>query len=226
MDDIKHSFYINLDERTDRKEHVEKQLESIGIVPNRFNALLLGNGAIGCSMSHMRCLQVAKEKRWDHVLICEDDIDFMNPTLFKKNLNLFLANHNDWDVVLLAGNNIPPYIQTAEYCVQVSKCLTTTGYLVKSHYYDTLIHNIREGVEKLIQYPKQGLVYSIDNYWFHLQVKDKWFLIVPLTVKQKGDYSNIEKKNTNYSHLLLDLDKKELIENQRKKKSGSKTLFN
>lgn len=214
--DIKYSFYINLDARTDRKEHVEKQLESIGITPNRFNALKLPNGAVGCSMSHLRCLQIAKENGWDHLLLCEDDIEFTNPLLFKTQMNTFLKNHSTWDVVLLAGNNMPPYTQVGDYCIKVNKCQTTTGYIIKSHYYDTLMDNIKEGISKLMTNPTQGISYAIDKYWFQIQEKDYWYLITPLTVIQKSDYSDIEKKITNYSHLMLDLDKRLLMENYQK----------
>ena len=109
MENINHILYINLESRGDRKIHVEKQLKSIGLRGNRFNAIKLLNGAIGCSMSHLRCLQFAKEQRWDHLLIVEDDIDFLNPKLFKTQFDKFLNNQKDWDVVLLAGNNLPPY---------------------------------------------------------------------------------------------------------------------
>ena len=39
--DIKHVFYINLITRPDRKIHVEKQLNLIGIKGERFNAIKL-----------------------------------------------------------------------------------------------------------------------------------------------------------------------------------------
>ena len=39
ISDIKHSFYINLESRPDRKKHVEEQLKIIGIQAERFNAL-------------------------------------------------------------------------------------------------------------------------------------------------------------------------------------------
>ncbi len=57
LSDIKHAFYINLDHRTDRKEHVEKELNIIGIHATRFEAIKMENGAIGCSMSHLKILQ-------------------------------------------------------------------------------------------------------------------------------------------------------------------------
>jgi len=53
--------------------------------------------------------------------------------------------------------------------------------------------------------------FSIDCYWFNLQIIDKWYLVVPLTIVQKSDYSNIEKKNVNYNHLMLNLNKSKNI---------------
>jgi glycosyl transferase family 25 len=207
IENIEHAFYINLETRTDRRQHVETQLQNIGITANRFNAIKLNNGAIGCSMSHLKCLQIAKENNWDHVMIIEDDILFLNPNVFKNQLNKFLQNHKDFDVVLIAGNNVPPYQKIDDCCIKVYRCQTTTGYIVQKHYYDTLINNIKEGVKQLIKYPDQHIVYAIDKYWFQLQEKDNWFLITPLTVTQREDYSDIEKRPTNYTRVMTDLDK-------------------
>ena len=75
IQDIKHTLYINLDHRTDRKIHVEEQLSLLGISRyERFKAIQLSNGALGCSMSHLKCLETAKKNNWDHLLILEDDI--------------------------------------------------------------------------------------------------------------------------------------------------------
>jgi hypothetical protein len=80
-----------------------------------------------------------------------------------------------------------------------------------SHYYDTLINNIKEGINLLIKNPNDHFFYAIDKYWLSLQQKDNWYLITPLSVIQREGYSDIEKKDTNYSYLLLDLDKKHLF---------------
>jgi len=207
IEDIKHAFYINLEERTDREEHVKEQLKTIGLHAERFNAIKLQNGRIGCSVSHLKCLEIAKKNQWDHVLIIEDDIQFLSPDLFKKQINKFLQNQKVFDVLLIAGNNIPPYQKIRDYCIKVSRCQTTTGYLVKQHYYDTLILNIRESISLLMKNPSNHITYAIDKFWFKLQEKHDWYLITPLTVIQREDYSDIEKKNTNYSKLMTDLDK-------------------
>jgi GR25 family glycosyltransferase involved in LPS biosynthesis len=131
---------------------VEKELKKLGFKNvERFKAIKLETGALGCSMSHLKCLQTAKDNGWPHVLICEDDITFTNPRVFVTQFNKFLKNHKEWDVVLLAGNNMPPYTQVADYCVKVTRCQTTTGYLVKSDYYDKLIDNIKTGLNMLVR---------------------------------------------------------------------------
>lgn len=210
ISDISNAFYINLEHRTDRKKHVEEQLNNIGITnASRFNAIKMENGAIGCSMSHLKLLQDAHKNNLDHILIVEDDITFLNPELFKNQLNKFFELHNNkWDVVLLAGNNIPPYVQVDDTCVKVSSCQTTTGYLVNGHYIKVLLQNVKMGLTHLLNKPDQANKFAIDKFWFILQRESNWFLIIPLTVVQRDDYSDIEKKQVNYTNVMQDIDKK------------------
>jgi glycosyl transferase family 25 len=214
ISDIKHVFYINLLSRPDRKHFVENQLRTIDITAERFNAVKMDNGAVGCSLSHLKIIEMAKQNDWDHVMIVEDDIFFTNPALFKQQLNAFLSNHDDYDVILLAGNNFPPYKPIDNTCVKVSRCQTTTGYIVKKHYYDKLIENFRGGIMNLVKEPQQRSNYAIDMYWFKLQEKDNWYLIIPLTVTQKENYSDIELRQTNYTSAMLDLDKSAFMKRQ------------
>ena len=212
LNDIKHAFYINLTHRIDRKEHVEKELNKIDIKAERFNAIKMKNGAIGCSMSHLKILENANKNNLNHVLIVEDDIQFLNPELFKSQINKFFELHgNNWDVILLAGNNMPPYEKTDDTCIQVSRCQTTTGYIVNGHYIKILIENIKMGLTYLLNHPTEKSKYAIDKFWFILQASGKWYLIIPLTVVQREDYSDIEQKITNYTDLMRDLDKAELF---------------
>jgi hypothetical protein len=50
---------------------------------------------------------------------------------------------------------------------------------------------------------------------FQLQEKNLWYLIIPLSVSQKDDYSDIEGRRVNYSGLMLDLDKEWLFKKQQ-----------
>jgi len=208
--DIKNVFYINLASRTDRKINVTSQLSRLSFEnPLLFNAIKMENGALGCSLSHLKCLQIAKENNWSHVLIVEDDIEFLDPLLFIEKANHFFSLQTPWDVLLLAGNNMLPYTTPTNITdfIQVHHCLTTTGYLVQSHYYDTLIQNYKEGIQLLIKNPENRNSYAIDKYWIRLQERDKWFLLIPPTVVQLEDYSDIEKKKTNFRNYMLNYNK-------------------
>ena len=214
LEDIKNTFYINLEHRTDRKEHVTKQLTNLGLQGfERFNAIKMENGALGCSMSHLKILQTAVQNNWDHVLIVEDDITFLDLDLFKANFETFLQrNGNNRDVILLAGNNMPPYDTIDDVCIKVKRCQTTTGYLVNGHYIKKLMENVKMGLTQLMYKPASHAMYAIDKFWFLLQAVDKWYLIVPPTVVQREDYSDIEKRQTNYQKIMMDLDKKEMFD--------------
>ena len=222
LDDIKHVFYINLEHRDDRKEHVENQLSIIGLKGQRFNAIKMENGAIGCSMSHLKLLQEAVKNNLPHILIVEDDITFLNPDLFKQQINKFFQSRDSWDVVLFAGNNMPPYENIDDTCVKVSRCQTTTGYLVNGHYIKVLLQNIRMGLTNLLHNPNDKFKFAIDKFWFILQQTGKWYLIIPLSVIQREDYSDIEKKVTKYERLMTDLDKEEMFKAIREMKTKTR----
>ena len=212
IDDIQNIFYINLEARSDRRKNVESQLALVGLTKfERFKAIKMANGLVGCCLSHIKCLELAKQRGYDHLLISEDDIFFLDPALFVKQMNKFLGNKHNWDVVILAGNNVPPYERIDDSCIAVTSCQTTTSYLVAGHYFDTLITNFKEGLQKLLREPDRHIDYGLDKYWFSLQRKDNWFLITPLSVVQREDYSDIQKKRTNYMYSMIDIDKPHLM---------------
>lgn len=201
---LENVYYINLENRTDRKTSVENELNSLGWKYQRFNAIKTKDGRVGCSMSHLKLLKMAKEKNLDYIVIVEDDIEFKRKDWYNERIKNIMDT--DFDVFLLAGNLRPPIFQTKyENIVKVSKSFTTTGYIVKKHYYDTLINNIDKGIRLLLKNP--GGEYNdnaIDCHWMKLQENDKWYIVMPRTVTQRPIYSDIEQRYTDYNHLMLD----------------------
>ena len=202
---LKNVFYINLEHRTDRKEHVERELTELEWEFTRFNAVRLPNSpALGCTLSHLKILEHAKVNNLDYVIIVEDDICFTNKPLFLENLNKVLSSGKHFDVCVISGNLVPPYSNFIKDCaIKVAHSQTTTGYLVKKHYYDTLINNIKTGANLLLRNPSKPNLYAIDMYWLQLQKRDTWIIVVPLTVTQIESYSDIEKRNVDYSKVML-----------------------
>jgi GR25 family glycosyltransferase involved in LPS biosynthesis len=132
---FENTLFINLEHRTDRLEHALMEFKKMGINAERVNAIKMQNGAIGCTLSHIKCIELAKSRDWEQVFICEDDITFLNPELLKRNIDLFYNNDDIlWDVLIIGGNNVPPYQQLYEYAARIFQNQTTTGYIVKKQY--------------------------------------------------------------------------------------------
>ena len=207
LDYLKYGFYINLRERVDRKENLLSNFKLLDIPTlhmTHIDAKKHHYGAIGCFLSHIHCLQKAKENGHDHILICEDDIQFTNVIVLKKQLRKIIQNIKKWDVILLASNIISiEKIMNVKYCARVTTGMCATGYIVKSHYYDKLLQNFHEGIKHLFKNPKLTSRYAVDVYWKSLQKKDNWIIPLPLTVTQLSTYSNIENRVVNYDTFML-----------------------
>lgn len=208
MELFKHTLFINLASRKDRLEHVTSEFNKMGINGQRVDAVKMASGAIGCTLSHIKCLEIAKECQYEQVFICEDDITFLNPELLKQNITKFYENKTiNWDVLIVSGNNCPPFQKITDYCSRIFNCQTTTGYIVKQAMYDVLINNFKTGLSKLLKDPENKREYAIDIYWKRLQTQYYWYIITPLTTIQYENYSDVEQQNVNYSNLMLDLNK-------------------
>ena len=116
---LKNVYYINLEERKDRKELVENELNELGWEYERFNAIKTTNGRVGCSMSHLKLIQMAKEKDLDYIVIVEDDIQFMRKSWYNEKIKNILDNN--FDVFLLAGNLRPPIYKINEDVCKITK---------------------------------------------------------------------------------------------------------
>ena len=214
---LKNVYYINLEKRKDRKELVENELNELGWEYKRFNAIKTTNGQVGCTMSHLKLIQLAKEKDLDYIVIVEDDIQFMRKSWYNKKITEIISNSNtkfssritnNFDVFLLGGNLRPPIGKINEDIYRITNSFTTTGYIVKKHYYDTLINNFKNGLELLLRNPHLAKAdynpYALDVYWMKLQAKDNWLIIMPRTITQRPIYSDIEQRYVDYNHLMLD----------------------
>lgn len=182
-------FYINLDKRVDRKEKVEKELIDFGFTkPNRISAIENEISLIGCSLSHIKCLEEAKKNNWSHVLIFEDDIYFVDKERCKNLIEKYIDY--DYDVLFLgAWIRDNKYSKVDNNLIKIKNAYTSHSYIVKSNYYDTLIQNLREGIELKKNNPKDEQ-YNIDNYWGKLQNSYNWFCLKPIMCSQYNDYSD------------------------------------
>ena len=74
-----------MNNRPDRKNQIESELYSMEInhsAIRRFSAIELKDGALGCSLSHLKCIQQAKIENLPHIMVVEDDLKITNINKF------------------------------------------------------------------------------------------------------------------------------------------------
>jgi GR25 family glycosyltransferase involved in LPS biosynthesis len=200
-------YYINLNHRNDRNNHMINMFKSYNITNyeriegcifnlNVDNLNKRTNGRIGCTMSHIKTLQTFINSEYEYCIIFEDDFIFTIDSEKYKNIlnNIFELNFN-WDMILFSSNviNSTPY---NNFLNKALNCQTTSSYLVTKNYAKKLLNNYIEGLDFLKK--TQEDQYCIDIYWKKLQPQDNWYIINPKIGKQMPSYSDIEKRNASY----------------------------
>jgi GR25 family glycosyltransferase involved in LPS biosynthesis len=208
-------LYINLAYRLDRNRSIRHNLEKYGFdmkKVHRIDAVLNSQcGHIGCGNSHIIAIKMAIEKGWDKVLVLEDDFVFDQPVHHVERVFKSL-DPIKWDVILLADGH--KNVKPCEYSFlkRVIRCTTTSGYIIRKHYYETLLKNFEDAVcimNKQLQdhiqkeisqnkpITKLNYCSAIDQHWWILQSKDTFYLCSPTLGSQKCGYSD---NNCSFDH--------------------------
>lgn len=142
------AHYINLHRRSDRKEHMDRELNKHGIYDyvKRYNAVVatgdtLRHSYIASGTSHRNIVQDAKDKGLEAVLILEDDIFFkdgVEQQLETSVKNLF--QRDDWDLYYISANIFDnPISLVADNLMYISMCYCIHAYAVHQRAYDRVL---------------------------------------------------------------------------------------
>lgn len=190
MENIHKVMYINLDRRIDRRAEIEFELANYGIDGERFPAIHNNSGIIGCGMSHLEVLERARREGWENVLILEDDFTFVvSKEEFNEELRKFFDMKIPYDVLMISYY----LLKSAPYNDTICRTLeaqTASGYIIHSRFYDTIIQNLKEGLEQLIA-TNHHWIYANDQYWKSLQPKSEWFCLNRRIGIQRPGYSDL-----------------------------------
>ena len=193
LEDITNIVYINLKQRSDRRIQCEAEFARLGLTAKRIDAIKCTPGSLGCTMSHIKCLELAKRNNWDHIWINEDDLTFtMSRSALDRCVTQFFAQHLDWKVLMFHAIVLKGKKED-QHAVRVQKSWCTTSYLVQRPYYDVLLHNFYEGASRLYRDPASKQ--HVDVFWKSLQTRDQWYLLQPLAAQQRIGYSDIDNQS-------------------------------
>ena len=191
--------YINLESRGDRKEEIEKELHTV--IPGekiiRFSAIEHKMGNAGCTMSHIKVLEMAIENKWKNCVVFEDDMMWSNFDEGYKVLETLVSK--PYDVIAFGTHTRASILDKSTY--KMTKGCCTHAYIVSSNYYETLLNNYKEGLEKLLSNPESYSMYNLDMYTDSIKSRDTWFAIYPALCVQRASFSDTEKRFTDYTEL-------------------------
>lgn len=193
-------FYINLESRPERNLITRQELKKLGIKkPNRFNAITHEIPLVGCARSHIACLEKAKELKWDYVIIFEDDLKIEGKKTLIEKFKKYIKK-DFWDVLYLGCWNYLPPEKVDKDLAKVVRAVCLHAYIVKSHYYDTLINHLKESVElKLVNDVREN---NNDEYIHTLQARDNWYTILPIQITQRDGWSDNFREYRAYSERI------------------------
>jgi len=196
---------INLDKRLDRWKKVSKIFNDLNLKVERISAVdgtkepkkyNLKPGELGCLLSHLNVIKIAKKTNKKNILILEDDVEFCQDAV-----SLFFEYEKElpnWDWLYLGGNhalnnkymsplNCP--IQITDHVYRVREIYSTHSYAIKETIYDDII-NIIENANR-----------PLDVAYSNLHPKLETYLLRPSLTWQYNDYSDIMEKTVDYSFL-------------------------
>ena len=200
-------FYINLNHRTDRRQHIETLIQTHPFFKNieRMEAICNERGDIGCSMSHIKCLTDLLHKNKDYYLIIEDDFFILNETNFTNFVDEFevIKDSAEWDVLTLTprgDTKVKNYLSSFN---RVENNQTATGYIVKHRFIETLLTYFKKGVSKLMNGGKPGRN-ALDQCWKPLQKISNFIYYQHIFAGQRPGHSDIEQTYVDYNRRFIE----------------------
>lgn len=117
---IDYIVWINLERSPHRKQHMNLLLNDIIITNQRISAIdginfnfknnifnmklsrTFSDVEKACTLSHLKAINMLKDKEGEYFMICEDDISFENIFLFNTNLKQIINDSPDFDILMLS----------------------------------------------------------------------------------------------------------------------------
>jgi GR25 family glycosyltransferase involved in LPS biosynthesis len=208
LDNFDIIYFINLQHRTDRLNHISNELMKTNINPSKIHRIngVYHNayGAIGCTKSHILALETFIDSGKENCIIFEDDFTFIES---QDNINKLINdvfNHlHDYDLLMLASDTYNEQATEFSFVTKIIDAQTTAGYVVSKKFAPVLLSNYKESLSKIEnQFEELGYTnhdFCLDIYMKQLQPISKWYCISPKIGKQLDGYSDIS-KNCKYNN--------------------------
>lgn len=131
------AFVINRLARHDRWVHAQEELWKLGLSAERFEAYDkplndgIPNGNMGCTASHRALLEIIAYKKWERVLVLEDDFVALYDDVPDRLKAMLPEVPSDWDLIYLGGHYAEkPIARVSPHVIRCGRMMTTSSYVI------------------------------------------------------------------------------------------------
>jgi GR25 family glycosyltransferase involved in LPS biosynthesis len=200
--DITTAYLINLDERTDRWDQIQKDFKDTDIVLERISAVENKNGHYGIAKSIQKAVQIGKDNNLEYIIIFEDD---NTPTEnFNTNwpiIKEWLDNDTEWEIF----NGSPRIDKKYEGEFYKSLNDNINLYKMKLVFALNFVCINKKAYDRILDYDSESILTrsifdtAIDRF---IGSENNFVNIVsyPVLGLQRSGKSNIQKKNINFKN--------------------------
>lgn len=189
---------INLDERTDRWQEVQKEFSNWLPPIERVSAVKYSPGWKGCTLSHRKAVEIAKQRHYPWVLIVEDDCLLTSGAQqqFQELIPYLWKHQEHWDIFLGGITHIEnPHLVSKSPPIFKLKGTTAHFCLIHSKTYNKILHHIPTDPQKLTEA-------EIIDVWYSKNLR--LWTTVPFLAIQRPSHSDNENTNQNYTQMFKD----------------------
>jgi GR25 family glycosyltransferase involved in LPS biosynthesis len=190
-------YCINLDKRTDRWSDCQQEFVKHNIIAERFSAVdgkivdqvpPLLPGQIGCLISQLSVIKMAKESNLSSVMILEDDVEFCDDFSNQFDECMKLVPDN-WNMIFLGANHIQKPNKINERIYKLNYSYSAHCYAIRNNMFDPLIN--------ILSITKDPL----DVVYANIQSSINAYVVNPHLAWQKPGYSDICEEYVDYTHV-------------------------
>jgi GR25 family glycosyltransferase involved in LPS biosynthesis len=208
-------YLISLASREDRRALFVENTNDKGFEHNTFEWIQAIEdqdfGGLGCAKSHVLAMsKFITSTENQYCCIFEDDFKFRETKDFSERLiHRAISDFHSCNVFLLGGTFVTPIPTNSELEThkinKVFEANSASGYLIKRKYVPRLMNAFMTsilGMEEFRAASPRKVIYdrfAIDETWKRLQRSDDWYCSTPMLGEQIASYSDIEKKDVDYS---------------------------
>ena len=197
---------LTTEERADRQKVLREHFVSRGLKFTFLQNKMHAKPVIGCLEAHISAIHRARDRNYDAIMICEDDVVISDSMMSKFRTD---ALPDEWDMLYFGGILTQSLEgRTADWVRGVVWC--NHAYVVKRHMYDQILNfyyttYARREIAQPIEIRSDGTVIDTKSesppglaidamYTAHFHKTHKCWLSVDQYIVQREDYSNIDGK--------------------------------